>query len=81
MQAPKDLDELWDQQGKALALLHEDPRRLLQTRELANTAGKMIDIVKCKLVACELAGVEADIPQLGKFKGKLSVRAGKLLHA
>lgn len=74
MQAAKDLDELWEQQAKAHAQLMEDPRRLLQTRELANTAGKLIDIVKCKLLACELSGSEADIPQLGKYKGKPSTR-------
>lgn len=69
MEAPKNLDELWQQQAEAHALLMKDPRRLLQTRELANVAGKLIDIVKAKLVACELCGVEADIPQLGKYRG------------
>lgn len=80
MQPAKNLDELWDQQAKAHAMLMEDPRRLLQTRELANTAGKMIDIVKAKLVACELAGSEADIPQLGQFKGHPSPSRRKRLE-
>ena len=81
MQPAKDLDELWEQQAKAHAMLMEDPRRVIQTRELANTAGKLIDIVKAKLVACELAGVEADIPQLGKFRGAASPQRQKLLRA
>jgi hypothetical protein len=79
MQPAKDLDELWDQQAKAHAMLMDDPKRLLQARELANTAGKLIDIVKTKLVACELAGAEADIPQLGKFKGKPRTGGRRLL--
>lgn len=79
MQPAKDLDELWEQLAESNTRLMKDPRLLLQTREIANTAGKMIDIVKSKLVACELAGVEEDIPQLGKFKGKVNPIRQKLL--
>src|ERR1700747_685961 len=67
MRAPKDLDELWEQQAKAYARLEDDPKLLEQTRELANTAAKLIDIVKIKLTACSMAGMKPDIPQIGKL--------------
>ena len=67
MRAPKDLDELWEQQAQAYARLENDPKLLEQTRELANTASKLIDIVKIKLTACGMAGVKPNIPQMGKL--------------
>jgi hypothetical protein len=69
MRAPKDLDELWEQQAQAYARLENDPKLLDQTRELANTASKLIDIVKIKLTACNMAGMKPDIPQMGKLHG------------
>lgn len=69
MRAPKDLDELWEQQAQAYARLEQDPKLIEQTRELANTAAKLIDIVKIKLTACNMAGTKPDIPQIGKLHG------------
>jgi len=81
MQPAKDLDELWEQQAESLALLMKDPRRMLQAREAANTAGKLIDIVKSKLIACQMASCEPDIPQLGKFKGKRIQNGQRLIES
>ena len=69
MRAPKDLDELWEQQAQAYSRLEDDPKLVEQTRELANTASKLIDIVKIKLTACQMAGAKPDIPQMGKLDG------------
>ena len=45
MSKPKDMTELRDQLLEAFDLLRGDPRRMLQTKELTNTAGKVIGTV------------------------------------
>jgi len=65
----KNLDELWDQLAESGRLVLRDTKRVHQAKEFSNNAGKMINVVRAKLVGCELAGTEPDIPQMGKFKG------------
>jgi len=76
MQAAKNLDELWEQQAQVHSKLVSDSTYLKQGIALTNNAGKLINIVKTKLVACALVGCEPKIPQLGAFKGK-AVRSGR----
>lgn len=74
MRGPKDLDELFEEQAKAYARLKDDPELLPQVKQLADTAGKMIDIVKIKLTACGMSNMKPDgIPQLGKLNGGLAL--------
>lgn len=70
MSKPKDMTELRDQLLEAFDLLRGDPRRMLQTKELTNTAGKVIGTVKSQLEYSLLRGEEPDIPFMGKTTGK-----------
>ncbi len=70
MSIPKDITELRDQLLEQFELLKNDPRRMLQTRELTNAAGKVVATIKCQLEYALLKGEEPDIPFLGETSGK-----------
>lgn len=55
------VEELQDALLEAFSLLREDPRRLNQTAELSNTAGKILAASKLKI---EYALVRKQIPEL-----------------
>ena len=70
MSRPKDIVELRDVLLDAFDQLKADPKRMLQTRELTNTAGKIIGTVKAQLEYSLLRGEEPDIPFMGKTSGR-----------
>lgn len=70
MGKPKDITELRDELLDAFEALKADPRRMLQTKELTNTAGKIIGTVKSQLEYALLRGEEPEIPFMGKTSGK-----------
>jgi hypothetical protein len=70
MAKPKDITELRDQLLDAFDALKGDPRRMLQTKELANAAGKIIGTVKSQLEYSLLRGEEPEIPFMGKTSGR-----------
>jgi hypothetical protein len=69
MSKPKDMTELRDHLLEAFDQLRADPRRMLQTKELTNTAGKIIGTVKSQLEYSLLRGEEPKIPFMGKTSG------------
>ena len=70
MAKPKDMTELRDSLLDAFETLKGDPKRMLQTKELTNTAGKIIGTVKSQLEYALLRGEEPEIPFMGKTSGK-----------
>lgn len=81
MPAPKDITELRDQLLEQFELLKNDPRRMLQTRELTNAAGKVVATIKCQLEYSLLKGEQPEIPFLGKTSGKPLKNSTKTLTA
>ena len=77
---PENLDDLSARMMNQFALLERNPDRYEQTRELANLAGKIIDVAKVKCFAAEQRGVEADFPILGKI-GTKPIRKAHLLSS
>lgn len=65
--APSNLDDLFVGVGNVFADLRNSTIAPLVAKEMNNSAGKMVNIVKCKLEACALTKTEPDFPQLGKF--------------
>ena len=70
MSKPKDITELRDALLDAFESLKADPRRMLQTKELTNTAGKIIGTVKSQLEYALLRGEEPEIPFMGLTSGR-----------
>lgn len=70
MSKPKDMTELRDQLLDAFEQLKGDPRRVIQVKELTNTAGKVINTVKSQLEYSLLRGEEPEIPFMGKTSGR-----------
>jgi hypothetical protein len=70
MSRPKDMTELRDQLLDAFEQLKGDPRRVIQVKELTNTAGKIIGTVKSQLEYSLLRSEEPDIPFMGKTSGR-----------
>ena len=79
MSKPKDMTELRDQLLDAFDALKADPRRMLQTKELTNTAGKIIGTVKSQLEYALLRAEEPEIPFMGKTSGKALKSGAKQL--
>lgn len=78
---PKDIDELTTELLEAFAMVKDDPHRANQVKEVANTAGKIINGIKLKLVYAMARGEEPDIPFLGKTSGRPLKANAKLLGA
>lgn len=70
MSKPKDMTELRDQLLDAFEQLKGDPHRVIQVKELTNTAGKVINTVKSQLEYSLLRGEEPEIPFMGKTSGR-----------
>jgi hypothetical protein len=70
MSKPKDMTELRDQLLDAFEQLKGDPRRVIQVKELTNTAGKVINTVKSQLEYALLRGEEPEIAFMGKTSGR-----------
>ena len=70
MARPNDITELRNSLLDAYEQLKQDPRRVVQTKELVNAAGKIIGTVKSQLEYCLLRGEEPEIPFMGKTSGK-----------
>jgi hypothetical protein len=82
MSAPKNITELRDQLLDQFEALKNDPRRMLQTRELTNAAGKVIATLKCQLEYSLLKGEQPAIAFMGETSGKpLKSNARALLTA
>lgn len=80
MSKPKDMTELRDQLLDAFEQLKGDPRRVVQVKELTNTAGKVINTVKSQLEYALLRGEEPEIPFMGNTSGRpLKSGARKLI--
>jgi len=80
MSKPTDITDLRDQLLEAFDTLKGDPRRAMQTKELTNTAGKVIATLKAQLEYSLLRGEEPEIPFMGKTSGRaLTTKATKLL--
>jgi hypothetical protein len=67
--APKNLDDLFDGVSEVFADLRNSTIKPGIAKEMNNSAGKMVNIVKVKLEACALSKEAPAIPQLGKYKG------------
>lgn len=67
MAAPQNIEQLRNQLCEAFDMLKHDPRRLNQTCELANVAGKIIS--SCKLEA-EVAQFRKELPEIPFLKYK-----------
>ena len=81
MSKPTNITELRDQLLEAFDTLKGDPRRAMQTKELTNTAGKVISTLKAQLEYALLRGEEPDIPFMGKTTGRaLKSNAARLLE-
>ncbi len=70
MKQPTDITELRNSLLEAYEQLKGDPRRVVITKELTNTAGKIIGTVKSQLEYALLRGEEPEIPFMGKTSGK-----------
>ncbi len=79
--APKNIDELTQELLEAFAMVKDDPRRANQVKEIANTAGKIINGIRLKLVYAALRGEEPEIPFLGPTSGRPLKANAKLLGA
>jgi hypothetical protein len=64
------MTELRDALLDSFEQLRQDPKRMLQARELANEAGKIIGTVKAQLEYSLLRGEEPEIPFMGKTTGR-----------
>lgn len=81
MKHPSNIDELNQELAEAFSWVKDDPRRANQVKEMANTAGKIINALKLKLVYAALRGEEPDIPFLGPTSGRPLKPGAKLLGA
>jgi hypothetical protein len=79
MSKAKDITELRDALLESFDQLRQDPKRMLQARELANEAGKIISTVKAQMEYSLLKGEEPDIPFMGKTSGKALKPSARLL--
>lgn len=79
MSKPKDMTELRDQLLEAFDQLKGDPRRVIQVKELTNTAGKIINTVKSQMEYAMLRAEEPDIAFMGKTSGVPLKSGAKLL--
>jgi hypothetical protein len=79
MAKPKDMAELRDQLLDSFELLKNDPKRMLQVKELTNTAGKVIGTVKSQLEYALLRGEEPEIAFMGKTSGRPLKSGARLL--
>ena len=70
MSKPKDMTDLREQLLDAFEQLKGDPRRVIQVKELTNTAGKVINTVKAQLEYSLLRGEEPEIAFMGKTSGR-----------
>lgn len=70
MASPKDITELRNQLLESFDAVRQDPRRAVQTKEISNCAGKIMQSVAVQLEYAHLRGEEPDIPFLGKTSGK-----------
>lgn len=52
-----------------MAITAQDPKRLLQAREVANLGGKFYKAVSLAVSAAKLANCEVNTPLLGEYKG------------
>lgn len=66
--APKDLDQVFERVAENIADLMNSTVKPGIAKEINNSAGKLVNIVKVKLEACALAKQEPNIPQIGKYK-------------
>lgn len=81
MKNPSNIDELNQELAAAFTWVKDDPRRANQVKEMANTAGKIINGLKLKLVYAALRGEEPDIPFLGATSGRSLKPTAKYLGA
>ena len=66
---PTNITDLRDQLLDAFVLLKNDPKRVLQCKELANVAGKVINTVRVQIEYAELRKELPEIPFVGPVKG------------
>jgi hypothetical protein len=69
MAKAKNIQELREQLLDAFEWIKGDPRRAVQVKEMANTAGKILTTVKLEAMYAMIRGHEPDIPFLGKTSG------------
>ena len=79
MSKPKDMTELRDQLLDAFESLKGDPRRVIQVKELTNTAGKIIGTAKSQMEYALMRGEEPEIPFMGKTSGRPLKSGARLL--
>lgn len=65
--APQTLDDLWLGLGEVFADLRNSTIKPSIAKEMNNSAGKMVNIVKAKLEAAALSKEVPNIPQLGTY--------------
>lgn len=70
MQNPENIEALRNELLTSFTELRQDPRRVIQAKELANLAGKVLGTVKAQMVYALARGEEPDIPFLGPTSGK-----------
>lgn len=61
MQTPENIEALRQSLLEAYTMLRQDPKRVVQVGELANTAGKVIGTVKLEL---EYASLRKETPNI-----------------
>jgi len=81
MSRAKDISELRDQLLDAFEAVRNDPRKAMQTEEMSNAAGKVIQSLKIELEYCIARNEMPDIAFMGKGSGKALPSRSKLLQA